>query len=224
MRPARSSTATCFCTAAKLMSYRAASSDTDGVSMSDRARMSRRVPSARARNSWLIASSLSRLRTTIWLYVYHRTIAFASRIRPFAYNPLSFPLALSSGTRLGAYEVVAAVGEGGMGEVYRARDTKLNRDVALKILPDAFAADPERLARFKREAQVLASLNHPNIGAIYGFEDSGSTHALILELVEGQTLAELLSGLPIPNRPLRKTPRPNTSLPKTPRPNTPVGD
>ena len=72
-----------------------------------------------------------------------------------------------------------------MGEVYRARDTKLNRDVALKVLPDAFARDPERLARFQREAQVLASLNHPHIGAIYGFEDSGEIHALVLELVEG---------------------------------------
>ena len=72
-----------------------------------------------------------------------------------------------------------------MGEVYRARDTKLNRDVALKVLPDAFARDPDRLARFEREAQVLASLNHPHIGAIYGFEDSGETHALVLELVEG---------------------------------------
>src|SRR5262245_40548549 len=81
MRPARSSTATCFCTAAKLISYRAARSDTDGVSVSDRARMSRRVPSAKARNSWLIASSLSFLRTTIWLYVYHRSVAFARRIR-----------------------------------------------------------------------------------------------------------------------------------------------
>ena len=90
---------------------------------------------------------------------------------------------------------MAAVGEGGMGEVYRARDTKLNRDVALKILPEAFAADPDRLARFKREAQVLASLNHPNIGAIYGFEDSASTHALVLELVEGPTLAERIEGL-----------------------------
>src|SRR5438552_4532556 len=85
-----------------------------------------------------------------------------------------------------------------MGEVYRARDTKLNRDVALKVLPDAFALDPERLARFKREAQVLASLNHPNIAAIYGFEDSGSTHALVLELVEGPTLADRIAHGPIP--------------------------
>ena len=99
---------------------------------------------------------------------------------------------LAPGTRLGPYEVVAAIGAGGMGEVYRAKDTKLNRDVALKILPEALAADPDRLARFRREAQVLASLNHPNIGHIYGFEDSGPTHALVLEFVDGPTLAELI--------------------------------
>src|SRR5688572_27434028 len=103
---------------------------------------------------------------------------------------------LTPGTRLGAYEIVAPLGQGGMGEVYRARDTKLNRDVALKILPEAFATDPDRLARFKREAQVLASLNHPNIGHIYGFEDSGSTHALVMELVEGRDLSELIAGAP----------------------------
>jgi Protein kinase domain/WD40-like Beta Propeller Repeat len=107
-------------------------------------------------------------------------------------------VALSPGTRLGPYEVLSALGAGGMGEVYRARDTKLNRDVALKVLPDAFAADAERLARFKREAQVLASLNHPHIAAIYGFEDSGSTHALVLELVEGPTLADRIAQGPIP--------------------------
>ena len=94
-------------------------------------------------------------------------------------------MSLITGARLGPYEITGTLGAGGMGEVYRARDRKLNRDVALKILPDAFAADPERLARFQREAQVLASLNHPHIGAIYGFEDSGETHALVLELVEG---------------------------------------
>src|SRR4029077_6746557 len=97
---------------------------------------------------------------------------------------------LSVGTRLGPYEILSALGAGGMGEVYRAHDTKLNREVALKILPDAFASDPDRLARFTREAQVLASLNHPHIAAIYGFEDSGAIHALVLELVEGETLAD----------------------------------
>src|SRR5688500_10136786 len=99
---------------------------------------------------------------------------------------------LTTGTRLGAYEVLAPLGEGGMGEVYRARDTKLNRDVALKILPDAFAADPDRLARFTREAQTLAALNHPNIAQIHGFEDSGPVHALVMELVEGRDLSDLI--------------------------------
>src|SRR5947209_7477794 len=102
-------------------------------------------------------------------------------------------MALAPGTRLGVFEVVSLLGEGGMGQVYRAKDTKLNRDVALKILPEAFALDDDRIARFRREAQVLASLNHPNIAAIYGFEDSGSTHALVLELVEGPTLADRIS-------------------------------
>ena len=85
-----------------------------------------------------------------------------------------------------------------MGEVYRARDTKLNRDVALKVIADALALDQERLARFRREAQVLASLNHPHIGAIYGFEDSGDVHALVLELVEGDTLADRIARGPLP--------------------------
>ena len=104
---------------------------------------------------------------------------------------------LESGSRLGSYEIVALLGAGGMGEVYRARDTKLNRDVAIKVLPEIFTADPDRLARFRREAQVLASLNHPNIGHIYGLEDSGPTHALVLELVEGSTLAERIAQGPI---------------------------
>lgn len=93
-------------------------------------------------------------------------------------------MALSVGTRLGAYEILAPIGAGGMGEVYRARDTKLKRDIALKVLPAAFARDPERMARFQREAEVLASLNHPNIAQIYGIED----RALVMELVEGETL------------------------------------
>src|SRR5262245_109845 len=100
-------------------------------------------------------------------------------------------MSLPSGTRVGLYEVTGAIGAGGMGEVYRARDTKLGRDVALKVIPDLFATDPERLARFEREAQVLASLNHPNIAHIYGVEESGAVKALVMELVEGKTLAEL---------------------------------
>ena len=107
-------------------------------------------------------------------------------------------MTLSAGTRLGSYEIVTAIGAGGMGEVYRARDAKLNRDVALKVLPAAFMLDPDRLARFKREAQVLASLNHPNIGAIYGFEESATDQALVLELVDGPTLADRIAQGPIP--------------------------
>ena len=103
---------------------------------------------------------------------------------------------LAPGTRLGKYEIAAPLGVGGMGEVYRAHDTTLDRDVAIKVLPDAFATDPERLARFEREAKVLASLNHPNIAAIYGLEKSGETPALILELVEGPTLQEMLAPSP----------------------------
>jgi serine/threonine-protein kinase len=101
-------------------------------------------------------------------------------------------MALMTGARLGVYEVTALIGVGGMGQVYRARDTKLNRDVALKVLPDAFASDPDRLARFRREAQVLASLNHPNIAHIHGLEESGGVSALVMELVEGETLEEKL--------------------------------
>src|SRR5258708_10476120 len=105
---------------------------------------------------------------------------------------------LTHGQRLGPYEVVGAIGAGGMGEVYRARDAKLNREVALKVLSELLASDSDRLARFRREAQVLASLNHPNIGHIYGFEDSGTIHALVLELIEGPTLADRIAQGPIP--------------------------
>src|SRR5262249_38430122 len=97
---------------------------------------------------------------------------------------------LSTGTRLGSYEVVAQIGAGGMGEVYEARDTKLGRKVAIKVLPEAFAHDSERLARFQREAKMLAALNHPNIATIHGLEHSNSTHFLIMELVSGETLAD----------------------------------
>jgi len=93
-------------------------------------------------------------------------------------------MSLSAGDKLGPYEILAPIGAGGMGEVYRARDTKLKRDVALKVLPEAFAQDPERMLRFQREAEVLASLNHPNIAQIYGVEE----RALVMELVDGETL------------------------------------
>jgi eukaryotic-like serine/threonine-protein kinase len=102
-------------------------------------------------------------------------------------------LALTPGARLGPYEILSALGAGGMGEVYRAKDSKLGRDVAIKVLPDTFAQDPERLARFEREARVLASLNHPHIAAIYAIEEANGVRALVLELVEGPTLAERLN-------------------------------
>src|SRR5262245_8616474 len=104
---------------------------------------------------------------------------------------------LKPGDALGPYRIEALIGAGGMGEVYRARDTKLNRDVALKVLPESFTHDPDRLARFKREAQVLASLNHPNIAAIHGFEDRGDVQALVLELVDGMTLADRIARGPL---------------------------
>src|SRR5215475_387382 len=104
----------------------------------------------------------------------------------------------TAGSRFGPYEIVAAIGAGGMGEVYRARDTKLGRDVALKILPESFVHDPERVARFRREAQVLALLNHPHIAAIYGLEEANGSQFLVLELVEGGTLADRLKSGPPP--------------------------
>jgi serine/threonine-protein kinase len=123
-------------------------------------------------------------------------------------------MSIDPGTRIGSYEVIAAIGAGGMGEVYRARDRRLNRDIAIKILPEVFANDPERLARFEREAQVLASLNHPHIAQIYGIEEGppeGSPYnvgvgaglsrpgrALVMELVDGETLADRIAQGPIP--------------------------
>ena len=107
-------------------------------------------------------------------------------------------MALIPGIRLGPYEIIAPIGEGGMGQVYRAHDTKLNRDVALKVLPELFVNDPDRLARFQREAQVLASLNHPNIAHIHGLEDSGGVRALVMELVDGEDLAQRLTRGAIP--------------------------
>ena len=98
-----------------------------------------------------------------------------------------------TGRRIGAYELRGLLGAGGMGEVYRARDTQAGADVAIKILPRAFATDPERLARFEREARLLAALNHPNIGAIHGLEEADGVQALVLELVEGETLAERIA-------------------------------
>src|SRR5215471_16021380 len=102
------------------------------------------------------------------------------------------------GTRLGSLEITALLGKGGMGEVYRARDTKLKRDVAIKILPEEFSRDADRVSRFQREAEALAALNHQNIGSIYDIQQIGEIRFLILELVEGQTLQEKLRQGPIP--------------------------
>ena len=106
-------------------------------------------------------------------------------------------MTLAAGTRLGSYEVVAQIGAGGMGEVYQAHDSKLGRDVAIKVLPEAFAHDPERLSRFQREAKMLAALNHPNIATIHGLEQSGGTSYLVMELVSGETLAERVKAGPL---------------------------
>src|SRR5215471_13629904 len=106
--------------------------------------------------------------------------------------------ALVVGQRLGGYQIAASIGAGGMGEVYRARDSKLGRDVAIKVLPPMFAADPDRLARFQREARLLAALSHPNIAHVHGFEDSDGVHAIVMELVDGETLADRIARGPIP--------------------------
>jgi serine/threonine protein kinase len=102
------------------------------------------------------------------------------------------------GKTLAHYEITSLLGKGGMGEVYRAKDQKLGRDVAIKVLPEEFAKDADRVARFQREAKLLASLNHPNIAAIYGLEESDGTHFLVLELIEGVTLADRIKRGPVP--------------------------
>src|SRR6266404_7111328 len=107
-------------------------------------------------------------------------------------------MSLSTGARIGPYEIVGLLGAGGMGEVYRGRDARLGRDVALKVLPANLAADTDRMARFQREAQVLALLNHPHIAALYGLEEFGGVKALVMELVEGPTLDERIKAGPIP--------------------------
>src|SRR6516164_7186133 len=107
-------------------------------------------------------------------------------------------MTLQSGTAVGSYEILSLLGAGGMGEVYRAKDTKLGREVALKILPASFTNDPERVARFRREAQVLASLNHPHIAQIYGLEEANGTQFLVLELVDDESLDKRIARGPIP--------------------------
>ena len=124
---------------------------------------------------------------------WHRAGASSTTTDTAGYNAASIPMPLSPGTRVGNYEILAKIGEGGMGEVYRGRDTRLKREVAIKTLPDSLKRDPDRIARFEREAQTLAALNHPNIAIIHGVEDTGTDQALVMELVEGSTLAELLA-------------------------------
>jgi eukaryotic-like serine/threonine-protein kinase len=119
----------------------------------------------------------------------------ALTLRPYNWHP---PMALPPGTRFGRYEILSVIGAGGMGEVYRARDTSLRRDVAVKILPERFSADVARLARFQREAEVLASLNHPNIASIYALEGADRVQALVMEFVEGEDLAERIAHGAIP--------------------------
>src|SRR3981189_417255 len=106
-------------------------------------------------------------------------------------------MALPAGFRLGPYEIVSPLGSGGMGEVYRARDTRLKREVAIKVLPDEFSQDAERLPRVQREARSTSTLNHSNIGAVYGLEKEGGTTGIVLELVDGETLAEIIARGPL---------------------------
>src|SRR5690348_8519370 len=108
------------------------------------------------------------------------------------------PMPLEPGTRLGTFEILGPLGAGGMGEVYRARDTKLGREVAIKVLPEAFSRDPMRVSRFEREARMLASINHPAIAAIYGAEESGQIRYIVMELVPGDTLSARMTRGPLP--------------------------
>jgi serine/threonine protein kinase len=120
---------------------------------------------------------------------------------------------LTPGTKLAEYEILASIGAGGMGEVYKARDTKLGREVAIKVLPEAFAENKERLARFEREARLLASLNHPNIATLFDLQESDGVHFLVLEFVPGETLAERIKRGPIPlDEALRGRPHPSGRL------------
>ena len=122
-------------------------------------------------------------------------------LRPLTFCVSIIPseiMALTIGAQLGSHEITALLGKGGMGEVYRARDLKLKREVAIKILPEEFSSDADRISRFQREAEVLASLNHPNIASIYDFEESNGSRYLVLELVEGETLADRIARGPVP--------------------------
>jgi serine/threonine protein kinase len=146
-----------------------------------------------AQSTWVDHIECAKL-GTVWA---PRLSRHSTRVPPYNRRP-THSVALGSGTRLGAYEILSQLGSGGMGEVYRAKDTKLGRDVALKILPATFTSDPDRVARFRREAQVLASLNHPHIGAIYGLDDCDGTQFLVLELVDGESLDKRIARGKIP--------------------------
>ncbi|HEX6464864.1 MAG TPA: serine/threonine-protein kinase, partial [Vicinamibacterales bacterium] len=126
-----------------------------------------------------------------------REVVLSMLVDPASMSSILASPALGRGTRLGAYEIVDAIGAGGMGEVYRARDTRLGRDVAMKVVPALFAEDRDRLARFDREARLLASLNHPNIAQIYGLEEADGQRAIVMELVDGETLAERIARAPV---------------------------
>lgn len=137
---------------------------------------------------------MGRLKTTVSRYSAYQELAPRRSSNDYTFRHL----ALTPGTRLGVYDVTAQIGEGGMGAVYRAIDTTLGRQVAIKVLPDAFASDADRLARFEREARTLASLNHPNVAVIYAVEKSGGTSALVMELVEGEDLSQRIAHGPMP--------------------------
>ncbi len=128
----------------------------------------------------------------------HPLLIRADRLSQYNHTGFTRLVSLIPGTRIGSYEIAAQIGAGGMGEVYRARDLKLARDLAIKVLPSAFTNDPERVARFEREARTLASLNHPNIAQIHGLEEADGVKALVMELVEGPTLADRVAQGPIP--------------------------
>ena len=128
-------------------------------------------------------------------------------------------MSLTSGTKLGAYEILSPLGAGGMGEVYRARDTKLGREVAIKVLPEDVASDRDRLRRFEQEARAASALNHPNIITIHDISEEGSTHYIVMEYVEGKTLTDMLGARALPSRSCsRSPPRSPTVWPRlTPR-------
>src|SRR5205809_5226188 len=178
-----------FATTRSSRSSRSRSSSSRSTIASSRARRPMRVSRRSAR-----ASSISRGMRRTW----RRCSDNASRSSAAGIIHADLAVALAPGARLGPYEIVAPLGAGGMGEVYRARDTKLNREVAIKVLLTTVANDPDRLARFSREAQVLAALNHPNIAHIHGLEDSADAPALVMELVEGPTLADRIAQGAIP--------------------------